>query len=102
MAETDQSAHLDIGFSLNRDREDTTIWDCASGFGRTKSEALSSAVEAWLQTTAPVVLELLTRQGTYAEHYSSANVQDAMTRLSAVLAMVEAGRAGLPGGGPLS
>lgn len=72
VAETQQSAHLDIGFVLNRDRDDTTIWDCSSGFGPTKTDAVSSAVHAWLQTTAPVVLELLTGQATYADHYSSA------------------------------
>lgn|GEM_PF-6696803 len=70
--ETEQSAHLDIGFALNRARADSTIWDCASGFGTTRSEAVDSAVDAWLQTTAPVVLELLTQDGTYADHYSSA------------------------------
>jgi Family of unknown function (DUF6348) len=70
--ESAQSAHLDVGFVLNRDRDDTTIWDCASGFGTTRSEAMNAAVDAWLQTTAPVVLELLTSHGTFADHYSSA------------------------------
>lgn len=70
--ESERSAHVDIGFVLNRERDDSTIWDCSSGFGSTKPEALKSAVDAWLQTTAPVVLELLTQTGTYADHYSSA------------------------------
>lgn len=72
VVETEQSAHLDIGFALNRARDDSTIWDCASGFGATRSEAVNTAVDAWLQTTAPVVLELLTQEGAFADHYSSA------------------------------
>lgn len=72
VAETEQVAHLDVGYTLNRDRPDSTIWDCASGFGATRADAVGSAVDAWLRTTAPVVLELLTQAGTYADHYSSA------------------------------
>ncbi len=69
---SEQAAHIDVGFMLNRDREDSTIWDCASGFGADKREAIDSAVSAWLRTTAPVVQELLGGSGEHADHYTSA------------------------------
>ena len=68
---TEQSAHVDIGYVLNRERTDTTIWDCASGFGATKPEAIASAVGAWLRTTALVVQELMVGTGEHADHYAS-------------------------------
>lgn len=69
--ETERTAHLDLGFVLNTARQDSTIWDCASGFGSTRDEAITSAAQAWLRTTAPVIVELMTGQGTFADHYSS-------------------------------
>jgi hypothetical protein len=71
VVQTDRSAHLDIGFILNRARDDSAIWDCSSGFGTTRADAVNSAVDAWLKTTAGVVLELLTQEGTFADHYAS-------------------------------
>ncbi|HEU0130751.1 MAG TPA: DUF6348 family protein [Mycobacteriales bacterium] len=72
MPASDQAAHIDVGFMLNRDRADTTIWDCATGFGRSKAEAIDSAVNAWLSTTGSVVLEFLEGTGEHADHYTSA------------------------------
>jgi hypothetical protein len=69
---TERTAHLDVGFVLTSARDDATVWDCSSGFGASKADAVASAVDAWLQTTAPVVLELMTGQGTFADHYPSA------------------------------
>lgn len=66
-----QSAHVDIGYVLNRERDDATIWDCASGFGATKPDAIASAVGAWLRTTAPVVQELMVGTSEYADHYAA-------------------------------
>lgn len=66
-----QVAHVDIGYVLNRERDDTTIWDCASGFGATKPDAIASAVGAWLKTTAPVVQELMVGTSEYADHYAA-------------------------------
>lgn len=68
---TEQTVHIDVGFVLNPQRADATVWDCASGFGETKALALESAVDAWAQTTGPVLLELLTQEGRFADHYAS-------------------------------
>lgn len=68
---SEQSAHIDVGYVLNRDRDDATIWDCSSGFGATKPDAISSAVAAWLRTTALVVHELMVGTGEHADHYPS-------------------------------
>jgi hypothetical protein len=63
-------AHLDLGFVLNRERADTpVIWDCAAGIGATEEAKLRRAVETWATCTAPVVLELLTQKGRFADHY---------------------------------
>jgi hypothetical protein len=63
-------SHLDIGFVLDRDRADIPVlWDCVSGWGSTGSAALSRAVETWASTTLPVLLEVLTRDGLFADHF---------------------------------
>lgn len=62
--------HLHIGFILNRDSAEVPVlWDCVAGFGTTSEEALDRAVETWAVSTAPVFLELLVRDGSFAEHY---------------------------------
>ena len=62
--------HLDVGFVLDRQRADApVIWDCAVGFGDTEEAILRRAVQTWATCTAPVVLELLTQKGRYADHY---------------------------------
>jgi Family of unknown function (DUF6348) len=62
--------HLDLDFILNLDRpEETTIGDCVTGYGQTGQAGLRSAVETWATVTAATVLEMLTRNGTYAEHF---------------------------------
>ncbi|MFN7973981.1 MAG: DUF6348 family protein [Acidobacteriota bacterium] len=51
--------HLDVGFAFNGARDDTTIWDCASGWAEDRREAISTAVAAWMGTTAPALLTCL-------------------------------------------
>ena len=61
--------HIDIGFVLNDKRpEETTVWDCAVGFGVDLKSKLQCAVDLWSQSTANVPLELLTQSGEFAEH----------------------------------
>jgi uncharacterized protein DUF6348 len=63
--------HLDIGFILNRNDADVpTLWDCAAGLGETSLEAVSRAVETWTRSTLPVMLELGSQDGTFADHFS--------------------------------
>lgn len=61
--------HVDIGFILNRERADApVIWDCVAG-GRTQDEAAARlACSIWAQTTAPVIMELLTQKSQHADH----------------------------------
>ena len=62
--------HVDLGFALNVDRDDTpVIWDCAAGLGESEEAALEHTVEMWASSTVPVVLKVLTCSGEYAEHY---------------------------------
>jgi hypothetical protein len=66
--------HFDIGFVLNRDRDDVpVIWDCAAGVGRTEQEVISRAVETWATCTASTVLEMLVRNGSFASHFDYKN-----------------------------
>jgi Family of unknown function (DUF6348) len=52
-------AHADIRFSLNPDRPETHIDDCATGWAETQEEAIESAAQAWTKITAPPVFSLL-------------------------------------------
>src|SRR5262245_49562036 len=62
--------HIDLGFVLDRERDDApVIWDCAAGLGDSPFEIVNQAVETWAVCTAPVVIELLTRDGDYATHF---------------------------------
>src|SRR5438477_6278793 len=66
------AVHLDIGFVLNRERADVPVlWDCVAGLGPTSDEALQWAVEEWATSTLPVFLELLNRDGSFADHFDS-------------------------------
>lgn len=64
-----EPGHVDIGFILNRERHDApVIWDCVAG-GRAEDEtAARLACSIWAQTTAPVILELLTQESRHADH----------------------------------
>jgi hypothetical protein len=63
-------AHVDIGFVLNRDSAEVPIlWDCVAGVGKTEVEVISRAVETWVATTVPAVLEMLVRDGSFASQY---------------------------------
>jgi len=64
-----EPGHVDIGFVLNRNRPDAPlIWDCVAG-GRAEDDAAARlACSFWAQTTAPVIMELLTQSSQYAEH----------------------------------
>ncbi|MGN9843359.1 DUF6348 family protein [Nonomuraea sp. H19] len=63
-------SHLDLDFVLDVDRPgDTTISDCAVGYGATTEEAVARAVQVWLDTTGSAILELLTQDGSFAGHF---------------------------------
>jgi hypothetical protein len=63
--------HFDIGFVLNRDLGDVPVlWDCAAGIGQTETEIIRRAVDTWARSTVPTVLELGTRDGSFASHFS--------------------------------
>jgi hypothetical protein len=62
--------HLDIGFVLDRtQRESHVIWDCSTGLLTDPDDALVQAIDVWAQVTAPVLLELMTQKGEFADHY---------------------------------
>ncbi len=62
--------HLDIGFILNREDASVPIlWDCVAGLGNTSSEVVSHAIETWSRSTLPVLLELRSQDGTFADHF---------------------------------
>jgi hypothetical protein len=64
--------HFDIGFVLNRERADIPVlWDCVAGMGSTSDEVLDRAVETWAASTLPVCLELVNRDGSFADHYDN-------------------------------
>jgi hypothetical protein len=52
-------AHADICFSLNPERSETQINDCATGWGESQEQAAGLAADAWVQVTAPPVFSLL-------------------------------------------
>jgi hypothetical protein len=61
--------HVDLGFILNRERSDApVIWDCVAGGGAQDEASARVACSIWAQTTAPVIMELLTQQSKYADH----------------------------------
>ncbi len=61
--------HFDIGFVLNRERDDVPVlWDCTAGIGRTEEEIISSAVRNWAECTVPAILELGAQNGSFASH----------------------------------
>ncbi len=62
-------SHVDLGFVLNRTRDDApVIWDCVSGAGNDLEQALAHAVEIWAVSTVPPIRELLEHKGEHAEH----------------------------------
>jgi Family of unknown function (DUF6348) len=62
--------HIDIGFVLDRTQpESHVIWDCSTGLLTDLNDALVQAIDVWAQVTAPVLLELMTRKGEFADHY---------------------------------
>ena len=64
-----EPGHVDVGFILNREQPDAPVlWDCVSGGNRQDAAAARVACSIWAQTTAPVILELVTGQAKYADH----------------------------------
>jgi hypothetical protein len=71
--DTDDFRHVDLEFLLNIDRAaETSVVDCASGLASDPEEAIRQAVAVWAETTASVVLEFISRRGTFAGHFGSA------------------------------
>ncbi|WP_217708572.1 DUF6348 family protein [Nonomuraea rhodomycinica] len=69
---TGHPGHVDIDFVLNVDRPgNTTISDCATGYGTTPEETVERAIEIWLGTTGSALLELLAQDGSFAGHYAA-------------------------------
>jgi hypothetical protein len=67
---SDSPRHLDIGFVGDRTQpEQHVLWDCTTGLRPDLDEALAHAVDVWSQVTAPVLLELLTLRGDFADHF---------------------------------
>jgi hypothetical protein len=63
--------HVDVGFVLNRDDPKVPIiWDCAAGVGSTDEEILACAIDIWMRSTFPVILELLKHDGSAASHFN--------------------------------
>jgi len=63
--------HIDVGFVLNReDRTVPIIWDCAAGVGSTDEEILTCAIDIWMRSTFPAILELLKQDGSAASHFN--------------------------------
>ena len=64
-----EPGHVDLGFILNRVRSDVpVIWDCVAGGSAEDEAAARLACSIWAQTTAPVVMEFLAKDGRYADH----------------------------------
>jgi hypothetical protein len=72
---SDSPNHIDVGFVLNRtQRESHVIWDCSTGHATAghatdPDDALVQAIDIWARATAPVLLELMTQKGEFANHY---------------------------------
>ena len=65
---------LELGFQVNRDDPDAPVlWDYAVGVGRTDEERVRASIHVWAQTTAPVVLELITQRGQFASHFGASD-----------------------------
>lgn len=61
--------HFDIGFVLNRERDDVPVlWDCTAGFGQNEEEIITRAVRNWAACTVPAILELVVQNGSFAAH----------------------------------
>ena len=45
------------------------MWDCSTGHTTDPDDALVQAIDIWAQATAPVLLELMTQKGEFANHY---------------------------------
>jgi hypothetical protein len=52
-------AHAHIRFSLNPERPETDLNDCATGWAETQEQAIGIAADAWTQVTAPPAFSLL-------------------------------------------
>jgi hypothetical protein len=64
-----EPGHVDLGFVWNRNNSEVPItWDCAAGLGESDPERAASGVERWIRCTAPVLLEVLVGDGTFATH----------------------------------
>ncbi|MCL2653141.1 MAG: DUF6348 family protein [Propionibacteriaceae bacterium] len=65
------SNHIDLEFILNVDRrEETTLFDCVAGIGKTAQDAIRWALNLWIETTGAAVFELLHGTGEEADHFS--------------------------------
>jgi Family of unknown function (DUF6348) len=61
--------HFDI-VVLNNERADVPVlWDCVAGMGATSNEVIDRAVETWVVSTLPVFLELVNRDGSFADRF---------------------------------
>lgn len=61
--------HVDIGVCIDRPGHDTpVVCDCVSGGAGDPVGAARMCARIWAQTTAPVVFELLSREGRFADH----------------------------------
>jgi hypothetical protein len=70
--DSDSVRHVDLEFMLDIDRaSELSIVDCAHGLASDPEEAIRQAVAVWAETTASVVLEFVSRRGTFAGHYGS-------------------------------
>lgn len=68
--------HVDLEFLLSVDHPvQTSLINCAMGLAEDPEEAARQAVASWRDTTATVGLEMVTREGRYANHYGSTDAQ---------------------------
>jgi hypothetical protein len=68
--------HFDIGFVFNRERADVPVlWDCAAGLGKTSEEIANWAVDVWVRSTLPAMLELGKQDGSFADHFPHNDAQ---------------------------
>ncbi len=64
--------HVDLRFALDPAQPDgPVIVDCVSGIGGTPEQAAEHAAHMWVETTGSAVLELLTQQGQFADHFQA-------------------------------
>ncbi|MEY9877807.1 hypothetical protein ABH931_007331 [Streptacidiphilus sp. MAP12-33] len=63
--------HVDLLVVLDTDRpEATSIPDCVSGFGATREEKLTRAVEMWVSTSGAALLEMLEQRGWHGSRFA--------------------------------